>query len=328
MLLPVLSARETLPAALDDILGQIGVAVRVVAVVDEPPGGDDGSTAWLEARAWGEPRLEVLRGPGRGAAAALQLGLEACEAALVSHMEADDRCPPERLARLAQALADGRDDRGRPLAAITSRVEQLGDHSPGMQRYLDWQNGLGTYAELARERFVEIPALHQTGLYRREALVAAGGYVTRGAWPVDIDFWLRWFEHDLPVAKLADVLYGWRQHPGQSTRGGGSHDLATLRACKLDALRRLHGRDGARPREVVLVGTGESLRAWSEGLRAHDVDVTDEQRWKPGMPAPTVDDGALLMAVYGMPRARRALRAALRAAGDARHEPDGLLFVA
>ena len=177
---------------------------------------------------------------------------------------------------------------------------------------------------MARERFVEIPALHQTGLYRRDALVQVGGYRTRGPWPVDIDFWFRWFEHDLPVAKLPRVLYRWRQHPGQSTRRGAQAALASLRAAKVDALARLLGRRGRRPRPVSLVSTGRTLAAWVDALRSHDVELVGSQSWTPGARPPAVAEGALLLAVYGMPSTRAALRAALP---DLR-EPDQLLFAA
>src|SRR5262245_21803236 len=236
VLLPVRNARRTLPSALGDALGQRGVAVRVLAVVDTGPDGrDDGSLAWLAAAARREPRLLVIPGPGRGAGAALEAGLAAVETPLFSHIEADDRCPPDRLQRLHAALTDG------GLAAVTSRTGQFGARTPGMRRYLDWQNALLYHAAMARERFVEIPAMHQSGLYRTEAVRAIGGYAPRGEWPADIDFWMRWFEHDalvapLRVAKLPRVLYRWRQHRRQVTRSHGTagsvHSLPALRRAK------------------------------------------------------------------------------------------------
>ena len=316
VLLPVRCARRTLPSALGDVLAQEGVAVRVIAVVDPGPDGrDDGSTDWLEAAAADEPRLAVRRGPGAGAAAALELALSLAEAELVSHMEADDRCPPDRLARLHGALASGAPDGGAPdggaLDAVTSRVAQFGARTPGMRRYLDWQNGLLTPADMARERFVEIPALHQTGLYRRAALEAAGGYRCLGPWPVDIDFWMRWFERGLRVAKLPRVLYRWRQHPRQSTRGGGQHELAALRACKLAALARLHGPDGREPAPLHLVSTGRTLEAWRDELTAAGLELAGVDTWKPGRPPPTVAPGARALVVYGMQATRERLLAAL-----------------
>jgi glycosyltransferase involved in cell wall biosynthesis len=308
VLLPVRCARRTLPSALGDVLAQQDVAVRVIAVVDDGPEGDDGSLGWLEARARDDRRLLVVKGPGRGAGAALDLGLERATAPLLSHMEADDRCPPDRFARLAAALeADG------SLSAMTSRAAQFGARTPGMRRYLDWQNGLLTHEEMASQRFVEIPALHQTGLYRTEAVRTVGGYEPSGAWPPDIDFWMRWFERDLPVIKLPRVLYRWRQHAGQSTRGGGRHALSALRACKVAALSRLHGTRGLEPRPLLLVSTGATLVAWRDALSASDITLAGAVDWKPGRPAPRIRDDAIVLAVYGSTRVRARLAASLGA---------------
>jgi len=306
VLLPVRCARRTLPYALDDVLAQQGVELRVLAVVDDGPDGDDGSAAWLAERARSEPRLVVIRGTGQGAGAALDLALSRATARLLSHMEADDRCPPDRLARLADALLA--DD---ALAAATSRAAQFGARTPGMRRYLDWQNALLTHEEMASQRFVEIPALHQTGLYRTEAVRAVGGYAPSGAWPPDIDFWLRWFERDLPVIKLPRVLYRWRQHAGQSTRGGGRHALSALRACKVDALSRLYGARGRHPRPLLLVSTGATLAAWRDALTDTDIELAGTLDWKPGRPAPRVRDDAAVLAVYGNAGVRARIAAAL-----------------
>jgi glycosyltransferase involved in cell wall biosynthesis len=328
VLLPVRDARRTLPSALSDALGQRGVAVRVLAVVDTGPAGrDDGSLAWLTAAARREPRLRVIAGPGRGAGAALDAGLAAVETPLFCHMEADDRCPPDRLQRLHAAIAAG------GLAAVTSRTGQFGARTAGMRRYLDWQNALLDHADMARERFVEIPAMHQSGLYRTEAVRAIGGYAPRGEWPADIDFWMRWFEYDalrepLPTAKVPRVLYRWRQHAGQVTRtrerSGSAHSLDALRACKAHYLARLHGRRGAAPRPVLLLSTGATLERWREALRAADVELAGAAAWAPGRPAPRPPRDALLLAAYGIASVRARLRAAL----DTAVADSDLLFAA
>ena len=178
---------------------------------------------------------------------------------------------------------------------------------------------------MARERFVEIPALHQTGMYRREALIEIGGYLTRGPWPPDIDFWFRWFEAGLPIAKLPRVLYRWRQHAGQSTRGGGQHDASRLRAAKIDALARRHAVHGSAPRAIRLVSTGNTLDTWHAELLAAGLTVTGTHAWRPGAQTPDLPaDGELLLAVYGMPSVRDTLREAL----GHPTEPDVLLFAA
>ncbi len=329
VLLPVRNARRTLPFALRDALGQRDVGVRVIAVVDVPAGGDDGSRALLADAARAERRLVVLDGPGRGAGAALDVGLAAVTSPLLAHMEADDRCAPDRLARQLAAL---RADAG--LHAVVCRAGQFGARTPGMRRYLDWQNALLRHEQLAAERLVEIPALHQTGLYRSDSVRAAGGYAPRGPWPADIDFWLRWFDDPARrVLKLPRVLYRWRQHARQSTRAGGDHDQAALRAAKLHYLAaacRASRRDQARPQPLLLASIGETLETWRALLAA---DARFELReclaWRPGKQAPprqllAAAPGVLRLAAYARPEVRDRVRAEL----SELIEPDDLLFTA
>lgn len=321
VLLPVRQGRASLPAAVDDVLAQTHTALRLLAVVDlGPDGADDGSRAWLEQRAASEPRLVVIPGVGRGAAAALQLGLDAVMAPFVSHMEADDRCPPGRLGALLDAIRGSMP----PLDGVCSRVEALGPLSEGMRRYLDWQNGLLSHEQMSAERFLEIPALHQTGLYRTDALVDIGGYLTRGPWPLDIDFWFRWFEAGLRVAKLPEALYGWTQHPEQSTRSGGLHGRAALHAAKCDALvRHLRGR-GLVGEALQLVGRGRSLKRWQRSLAEHGLRAARVDAWELGQLPPALPEEGLLVAVVGMEPERRVLRARL----GHPPEPERLLFTA
>jgi len=340
VLLPVRGARRTLPFALADVLAQRGVDVRIIAIVDGAAG--DASLAWLDQRARREPRLLVLAGPGRGAGAALDVGLAAVRSDFFSHMEADDRCPPDRLARLHAALHPGHPGHTglhgaatvvRP-AAVVSRAAQFGARTPGMRRYLDWQNALLDAEAMESSCFLEIPALHQTGLYDTAAVRAIGGYTPAGPWPLDIDFWMRWFDRDRDVrrvtVKLPRVLYRWRQHAAQSTRAGsagGTHSLEALRACKAFYLARTLGRHGRHPRPVLLLSTGRTLHAWHDALAGNDVDVAAALEWRPGHPLPATlldavrqqqsrdTDLPLVLAAYGMAPARARLTAALSAAG-------------
>jgi len=324
VLLPVHDGLPELTEAVEDVLAQQTVTLRLIVVHDTHGADrDDGTGAWLADRARHDARLCVIPNEGTGLTDALVTGLDAADAPLVSHMEADDRCPPHRLQELAEALIGSEACGATPLAGVVSQVQAFGEVTPGMERYLRWQNSLISGESMHAERFVEIPALHQTGLYHREAIVAAGGYATAGPWPADIEFWFRWFEAGLPVAKLDRPLYRWRQHGRQSTRSGGDHSRAALRKARLHALARLHGTDGSDPKRLRLVATAATFKTWGVALREGPFELSEPVAWSPGVPPPErPEPGEVLVAVYGMQRARDALRAALPGLA----EPDELLF--
>ncbi len=229
-----------------------------------------------------------------------------------------------------------------------------------MARWAEWQNACGDQGphQLAACRFVEIPALRAAGLYRRTALARlaeltlpyrdmwqlpcgtlvdaaalphAGGDDAQqaavapqlplpGWWPVDSDFFGRWFAAGLTLGKLPDALYVWRQYPTQSTRTHARCSLERLRACKVHFLACAGGpaeRAAAAGGEarVQLWGSGASLDAWHADLCAAGVRV-QLLRWRPGEPVPPEGawpcaDAACVVArlwAFGMEKARRRVR--------------------
>lgn len=303
VLLPVRDAGRYLGRALDDVLGQQDVALEVVAVDD---GSTDASARVLRERAAADGRLRVLESGGAGAAAALAVALGAARAPLIAHMEADDRSHPERLARLRDALARHPDWDG-----VVSRARLIGAPGEGMRRYVAWQDSLRTPETMARARFVEIPALHQTGLYRRRRLETIGGYASDRRWPVDIDFWMRWFEAGARIGKVDRALYGWRQHRRQSTRTSPLHRLETLRACKAWYFVRGPARGG--PIDVVSVG--RTLAGWCDALRSAGAGDVRAISWRTRGPLPPTRPDAARLFAYGTARVRARV-AGLLGGGD------------
>jgi len=295
VLLPVRDAGRHLAAAVRDVLAQRDADFEVVAVDD---GSRDGSGDRLEAFARSDPRVRVIRTEGTGAARALDLALASARAPLVAQMEADDRCPPDRLARLATAL-----DAQPEWHAVTSRATTFGFASEGMRRYVSWQNALATPDAMERARFIEIPALHQTGLYRRASLEVVGGFAGNtetGGWPLDIDFWMRWYERGLVAGKVPRVLYRWRQHVRQSTRTSPAHAQQAMRRCKAHYFARGPGRD----RAIDVLSVGATLAGWCEALRAAGCADVEAIEWRPTAPLPATRPAALHLFVYGTAPAR------------------------
>lgn len=312
VLMPVRNALPWLCDAVGSVLAQRGVRLELIAVDDGSTDGSlawlracasalaarpgRGTTAYdrvveeaavlpweahaaptldpteVAARAQPGASLRVLsvaapRGLS-GQGLALNTALCASTAQLVGEMEADDLRPPHAFAALRDALA------AHPgWGGATSRVALAGWPRPGMQRWVDWQNGVGCgpggAAELAFNRFVEIPAMRAAGLYRRKALLSLGSRPYRdlwalpcgtlvdaaageegeadwewsggdtvataplpdcvasaplpGWWPVDTDFFGRWFDRGLVMGKLPEALYVWRQ-----ARASGAPFLCSL----------------------------------------------------------------------------------------------------
>jgi len=247
-------------------------------------------------------RLRVLSfadGVNRGQGAAMTLALHRSSHPLIGHMESDDERPAHAFATLAAALAEHTHWDG---ACCLTRC--IGWDRPGMRRYVDWQNRQCSPVAMRAARFVEIPCLHQAGLFRRAAVLAATDH--RGAfrddvqWAVDLHFWLSWFHARLTVGKVPHELFLWRQHPGQQTRSHGRLSIANLRKCKVHFLCRAGGPihpprpSSAHPSTCASVsceaaapvqvwGCGTTLTDWVADLRAAAPSaMVTAVEWRPG----------------------------------------------
>jgi len=217
----------------------------------------------------------------------MSLALSKASHALIGHMEADDERPPHAFSQLAAALAENATWHG-----AVGLATCVGWDRPGMRRYVEWQNQLATPEQMRAARFVEIPSLHQAGLFRREAVdqaVEGGEFRDDLRWAVDLHFWLNWFEKGLVVGRVPQILYKWRQHPGQQTRQHGRLSIANMRRCKIDFLTAPNAPlSPAHPAHVQVWSCGSTLRDWVEDLRTceHPPANIEGVNWKPGTPLP------------------------------------------
>lgn len=331
MLLPVRDARSTLPDCLRSLRAQALAAHEVVAVDD---GSTDGSEALLAQWAASDPRVRVVRQPALGLVPALNRGLHEVRAPLVARMDADDVADPRRLQLQVEALAADAS-----LTAIGSRVRVLADpgaRNHGMRAYVDWQNGLLTHDQVARDLYIESPLVHPSVTMRADALRALSGYRAFDG-PEDYDLWLRGFAAGWRFAKHPEPLLDWRDRAGRLTRTDRRYGEDRFRALKAESLVRSHLGGG---RAVVLWGAGPIGKAWSKELRARGVRLAAFVEVDPakigqvvhGAPvvavagAAAVAGGPLHLACVGSADARDRIRAAAAALGLA--EPHDLVAVA
>jgi len=241
-------------------------------------------------------RTVTAFGPS-GQGLALNSAFRVARAGLIGEMESDDVRPPDCFFELRKALLANEE-----WHCVTSQVKLIGWSRPGMARWIDWQNALDDPEKMRRGRFLEIPALRGSGLFRRDALEGlmddfafernpyrdlwmVDGRVQdcahasdpdyrrkdrrklrpAGWWPVDADFWQRFFAARFVAGKVASELYFWRQYPAQSTRTHDRCSLARLRKCKAHFLVAKGG--PCEGKAVQVWGTGDTLKSWVADLR-------------------------------------------------------------
>ena len=217
VVIPVRDGGRLLRRAVDSVLAQQGVDVRVVVV-------DDGSRDGAPQRLRQDPRLTVVPSRGRGIADALNTGFATGSAPFVARQDADDVSLPGRLAR---------------------QVAHLEAH-PGI--------GLvGTGFEvLVGRRTVAVMAPGPAGMLKRNPLcagsvvvrravhAAAGGYRRQFALSSDYDMWLRYAELS-GVSVLPEPGYRYRLTSSMVTIRGAARQAAFAELARESAAARRTG---------------------------------------------------------------------------------------
>lgn len=313
VLLPYRDAAATLPAAVASVLAGQDADLELLAVDD---GSRDDGPGWIEDAARQDPRVVPLATGGRGLPAALALGLDAARAPLVARMDADDVCYPRRLGRQRDALAAAP-----AVAALGTRVEALGG-GEGLARYVAWQNALVSPEDHRRALFVESPLCHPSVMLRRDVVRALGGYrATDG--PEDYDLWLRLDAAGHGLAKLPEVLLGWRHGPGRATFSDPRYAPERFLATKAPHLAR---RLAALGRPVAVWGAGPTGKRVARALEAHglfaarfvDIDprkIGRQARGRPIAGPATLSRRETVLVAVGARGARDLIRAQLDALG-------------
>ncbi|HYV16966.1 MAG TPA: glycosyltransferase [Conexibacter sp.] len=179
VLIGAFNSAATLDRAIDAILGQTVRELELIVIDD----GSTDATAAVIARALArDPRIRSLPMERNvGIARSLNAGLRAAKAPVVAVQDADDYSAPERLERQL-AVLDARpdvavvgtsmhevDEQGRPLAPRTSFA--AGDVNEVLARFN--------------------PIPNTSVAFRRDAVLAVGGYDARYRYAMEYDLWLR-----------------------------------------------------------------------------------------------------------------------------------------
>lgn len=328
VVMPVFNARSTVERAVRSILRQRGVDVELVCVDD---GSTDGTLSLLRELAAADGRMKVIAQSHRGIVAALNAGLEAAAHPLIARMDADDVAHPDRLRLQAEFL------RSNPqVGVVGTRVRSFPAPavSPAFYAYEAWSNSLVSPADISREIFVESPIVHPTAMYRTEEVRRLGGY-REAPWAEDYDLWLRYHQAGYQLAKLPQVLLGWRMDTARLSFRDPRCSLGAFFRCKAHFLAR---DPRVRRAPIIIWGAGMTGRRLGKALLKEGVSVRAFVDIAPsyiggtrfGRPVYATDyvqstEHFVIVAV-GAPGARDEIRAQMRAWG--RREGESYLFAA
>lgn len=201
----VYNGERFLAPAIESVLGQTFGDFEFLILDD---GSADGTAAIIRAYAARDPRIRPIIRENRGLVASLNELLGAARAPIVARMDADDISHPERFARQIGFLA-GHPDHG----VVGTRTIDIDEQGQSFQ--LNLADHPLSHDELLHNIATNGPLLaHPTVMFRRDVVLAAGGYHAAFRHCEDYDLWLR-LAHRTRMANLPERLLSYRRSPGQ-----------------------------------------------------------------------------------------------------------------
>lgn len=315
VLLPYRDAGETIEEALASVLQDRDLPLEVIAVDD---GSKDEGPQIVAARAREDARIVPIATGGVGIARALARAHEASRAPLLARMDADDISLPGRFAAQLDMLR-----RNASLGAVGTQVEAFPKEAvrEGLALYIDWLNRTITPEDHAREIFVESPLCHPSAMMRREAYEAVGGF-RDVVWAEDYDLWLRLHAAGYGLAKVPEILFRWRHHPGRATFRDSRYSITRFLEAKAHYLAPKLAKDG---RDVVVWGAGPTGKRLARALAAEGkrpsrfIDIDPRKIGRTAQKAPITAANTLdperdfVIVAVGARGAREEIRANLQA---------------
>jgi glycosyltransferase involved in cell wall biosynthesis len=186
---------------------------EVVIVQDGPiPPELEEMLAELERSPDATVRREVLPRHA-GLAEALNVGLRASSNDIIARMDADDISLPDRFARQLPLLLDGYD-------IVGSGIGEFVEDASGERSVVAYRTPPLEAEAIERYARFHVPLYHPTVVFRRPAVVAAGGYQACG-YMEDYWLWARMLTSGARVANSPEPLLHYRVSSGAFARRGG-----------------------------------------------------------------------------------------------------------
>ena len=206
VLMPVYNGAELLPTSVSSVLTQTFEDFELLVVDDA---STDDSVAVVES--FGDQRVCILRNQRNlGQVATTNRGLREARGEYVARLDQDDLALPARLARQV-AVLDGESS----VAVVGSGVDFVDDRGRVLETLRATVDDRPTFLYLLLAN--ALPLAHSAVMYRRQEVLALGGYDAEFALAEDMDLWRRLALCGREARVVPEVLVRYLVHGGQQS---------------------------------------------------------------------------------------------------------------
>ncbi len=209
--MPVKNTEQYLRECLDSILNQSFKDWELIAINDH---STDSSFNILREYVKKDNRIRAFNNEGKGIINALRLAYQHSKGNLITRMDSDDIMHVSKLEKLfAQIIRVGNGHIAVSKVSYFSK-EKVGQ---GYLNYAKWLNNLCEtkrhYHEIYKECVIPSPAW----LIYRHDLDKVNAF-NPNTYPEDYDLCFRFYQHQINVVPVLDILHHWRDYPERTSR--------------------------------------------------------------------------------------------------------------
>jgi len=211
VILPFYNAEATLERAIFSIADQTFTDFECILIDNNST--DKSNTV---AKRWAnrDKRFILITEKQQGVVFASNAGSKLAKSKYIARMDADDWAYPNKL-KLQVHFLDNHPDFG-AVAGLAEHVPH-NENTEGFSRFVEWSNSIQTFEEISNRRFIELPIVNPTAMWREEIAQKHGMY-SQGDFPEDYELWLRWLNEGVKIHKLPETVLKWYDSDTRLTR--------------------------------------------------------------------------------------------------------------
>ena len=267
VILPFFNAEKTLSKAIESICNQCFTDFELLLVDNN---STDKSLSIAKEFSTKDSRIQLLTEKKQGVANAMNCGLKNSKGKYIARMDADDFSFPDRLEKQVNFL-----NKNPEIGLVGSEVKYIAHQSntEGFQRFVDWVNSFHSAKEIELNRFVEIPVVNPTIMFRKEIYEKFGGCF-QGDFPEDYEMQLRYLQAGVKMVKLNESLLEWHDFSTRLTRTDKRYSTEAFYKVKAEYFRKWSEKNNPFHPEIWVWGAGRKTRQRANLLEKEGLKIS------------------------------------------------------
>ncbi len=266
IILPFYNAEETLYRALLSIKNQTFISFECIMVDNN---SDDASVDIAKEFAKLDQRFILSSEGQQGVVYASNKGSKLAKGKYIARMDADDECFAERL-KLQYNFMESNTDYGAVGGLVQYIAHKQG--TDGFAAFVQWANSLITYEQIYNKRFMELPIINPSAMWRKSVAQQYGMYEA-GDFPEDYQMWLRWLNAGVKIGKVKQNVIKWYDSEKRLSRSNELYNIESFYKAKSPFLNEYLKKINPHYPKVAVWGAGKISRKRANLLIEYGIDI-------------------------------------------------------